>query len=190
MGTAVLAAPPAAMSDPHGTRGGLVVVGITLVVGLIVGVVSFARYKHSVETIEDLFTGLVYFLEDHAGRFPASADEFLKSDFVKSDADGRIRISGRPASPYRPHAYGVPIDLARMHVTWGVDLSALRLEKVLWIIRDPSDHDTMLIGDVSSIQTRRKFTLDLIRVHCAIAGAELPVFERYPQSTPTSAASA
>lgn len=159
-------------------RSGLLVVGVTLLVGAAIGLVSFIRYKHSVHTIEDLFTALVYFLEDHEGRFPASADELLQSDFVKKEGDGNFRVEPRSTSRFRPTTYGQRIELDRMGVRWGVDLSRLSFEKLTGIIRDEDAHDALLLGEVASIPVRRRFTFDLLAVHCELTNTPLRLYEK------------
>lgn len=180
--------PSGSVDHAAGVRSGLLVVGVTLVIGVVIGLVSFVRYKHSVQTIEDLFTALVYFLEDHEGRFPATADELLKSKIVRQEADGQIRVEPRSSSRFRPQAYGQPFDLRRLDVRWGTDLSQLSFEKQAGIVRDENGHDTLLLGEVASIPGRRRFTFDLLVVHCELTGTPVRLFERGAKQTPASAA--
>jgi hypothetical protein len=171
-----------------GVRSGLLVVGLALAVGTAIGLFSFVRYKHSVQTIEDLFTALVYFLEDHDGRFPASAEEFLKSEFVQKQPDGKISVQPRPTSRFRPHAYGVPMRLDDMGVPWGIRLEELKFEKLDrdGILRDSRGYDTFLIGEIASTHVRRRFTFDLLTVHCELRGVQMPIYERFPASAKAS----
>lgn len=159
-------------------RTGILVVVLTLLAGLGLGTFSFFRYKHSVQAIEDLFTGLVYFLEAHEGRMPASAEEFLQSDFVERLPGGGVKITARPDSRFRPRPYGAVIDdLSKFQVNWGLDLGGLRFEKELLAARDTDGHEQLVIGDVASLNARKAFTLDLLQIHSDLTGDPIEAFD-------------
>ena len=159
-------------------RTGILIVLLTLLAGLALGTFSFLRYKHSVQAIEDLFTGLVYFLEAHDGRMPASAEEFLESDFIERLPDGGVRILPRPDSRYRKASYGAVIaDLAKFHVNWGLDLGSLRFEEELLAARDAKGREQLLIGDVASLNARKAFTLDLLQIHAELTGDPIDTYD-------------
>jgi len=83
-------------------------------------------YRRALFAGDDVFTGLVYFAEDHGGRLPTSEAEFRGCAFVENDPAGGVRIIARPGSQYRPKAYGVSIgDLASFSILWGRDLETL-----------------------------------------------------------------
>ena len=162
----------------HAARAGFTVVGITLLVGICLGIVSFVRYKQSVQSIEDLFTALACFLSENNGRFPASSEELLKSDFVQRNADGSFQLMPDAARERlrkpRP-VYSARISsLDRFQIPWGIDLGTLAWEVDVGIMRDEKGHEALIIGDVSSVQARRQFTYELLQYRADLLGAQIP----------------
>jgi hypothetical protein len=151
-------------------KSGFIVVGILLAISVIVAVGLRNRYKSELLAVQDLTTGLLYFMEEHEGRFPASQAEFVASGFVEQAADGAIVIRGRPESSYR-QAYGYPIrDLPRFAVAWGtvmegltenergrvVDSSGKLVELVKWPSSPPSgkEYSRMLLAASRAIRAK------------------------------------
>ncbi|MDX2200179.1 MAG: hypothetical protein SF069_14555 [Phycisphaerae bacterium] len=183
------------------TRTGLLVVALTMIAGMAIGAVSFVQYKHSVHTIEDLFTAIVYFMDDHGGRFPASQEELVQSGLLRILPDGGMQFDttrSRSGHPIRPHLVGAKVaSLERFAVPWGLDLGALCYEVIphdALIVRDPANgHEVLALGEVASVQSRRRFTWDLLRYYCDKKGAVPPKFIRtgrggHVESQPTSPA--
>ncbi len=94
-------------------------------------------YHRTVFAAEDMFTGLVYFAEEHGGQFPASEQEFRSCTFVENLPDGGVRIIERPGSEYCPRAYGVDIgNLASFSIPWGLDVASLRHDSEGRVVND------------------------------------------------------
>ena len=111
-------------------RGAVVVIGLCLLIGVGLGVALMPRLKDELLCVQDLTTGLIYFIEAHGGRLPASEQEFRESRFVATQPDGCIRIVANPESNYRRETHGYDIgDLARYRIGWGVDLTSLEVDE-------------------------------------------------------------
>jgi len=128
---------------------------------LLAGVFALRQY-HSFKTdlvaTQDLVLGLLYFMEQHQGRFPASEEEFLASPFVDRASDGAIVIRAPQQTRYRRRTHGYPIrDLAPFRVRWGTDLSALRLDP-RGVALDPDGKAVELVGWPGSPKSGRVYT--------------------------------
>jgi hypothetical protein len=134
-------------------------------IGLPSLILGGCRHNETFYSMEDVFTGLVYFLEDNGGRFPASEAEFVASQFVQRQADGSLCIIARPGSPYRPRVHGVTIrDLSAYRVAWGADLAKWHVAEDGAAV-DPSGKRTLLVGHVSIAEkVARDYTRDLIEI--------------------------
>ncbi|MGE3180744.1 MAG: hypothetical protein AB7N71_03880 [Phycisphaerae bacterium] len=171
------------IGNPNAARTGILIVLVTLAVGCGLGFFSYYRYRHSVQTMEDLFTAFVYFLEETDGRFPASASDLfnvgIAHGFIEKLPDDGFRVHPRRENQFRPHAYSVEIrNLDKLGVAWGSDLGAMSYEEPLSIVRDKDGNDALLIGDITSIKGRRWFTYDLLRVRADLLDEEIPTFVR------------
>ena len=100
-------------------KSGLTVVAVLL---LISGVVAFwlsRRYGPELTQTQDVITGLIYFMEDHDARFPASEDEFRAAPFIEQTADG-LRVLPKSGTKFRRETHGIlirdlkPFTAARM----------------------------------------------------------------------------
>lgn len=156
-------------------RNAVIVICLCLVAGVVLALVGVERYKESVANVEDVFTGLTYFLEDHQGRFPVSEAEFRQCAFLETLSSGAIRIRPRPESRFRKHTYARPIrKLADFEIRWGVDLSMLRWNAAEELAEDEKGSEVLVIGPVSTIPARRAFTHDLMRIVKQIRSESLP----------------
>lgn len=117
------------MAPKRSTRGAVIVIGLCLLIGVGLGVALMPRLKDELLCVQDLTTGLIYFIEAHGGRMPVSEQEFRESRFVEAQPDGRIRIVANPDSNYRRAPHGYPIgDLAQYRIGWGIDLTSLEVD--------------------------------------------------------------
>lgn len=111
-------------------KAGLRIVALCIVVGSIGGAVMLWNTQKRIRESQDIVLGLTYFMEQHAGRLPASESEFLSSPFVEtvSDTDSATSIRIRPydESQYRHDPHGVTIaNLDEYKIAWGTELSGL-----------------------------------------------------------------
>ncbi len=180
------------------TRGGLLVVSLALIAGAVIGAVSFVSYKQSVHAIDDLFTAFVYFMDDHDGRFPASEQELIETGMLRHEPDGALHFDkshARPDHPIRPQISGARVaSLQRFAIPWGIDFARLSHEVIpndALIVRDANGYEVLAIGEVASVQVRRRFTWDLLRYYCDEKGIQPPKFIRtgrggYVESQPAA----
>jgi hypothetical protein len=145
-------------------RNGLLVVCACLAVSTLFALALKQRYKSELLAIGDLNTGLIYFMEQNAGRFPASEAEFLASPFVERLPDGAFRVRARPDSAYRRETYGYPIrDLGRFEIQWGADLSASTLDQRGKVV-DAEQRPVKLVLWPSSPNSAREYSRLLFEV--------------------------
>ncbi len=152
-------------------RSWILVVGLCAVLSVVVGVRLWSQIRSGLPPTQDLVTGLIYFLEEHGGRFPASADEFLASDFVERVDERTIRIRPRPDTRFRRKPWGVPIrDLERYGIAWGADLSRLTIDE-RGVVRDPQGREVVLVRWPDSPRSGRSYSRLLLAVHRQLAKA-------------------
>jgi hypothetical protein len=152
-------------------KSAILIVGVTFLVGIVVGVLGFVSAKRQTLEVRELFTSFTYFLEDHEGRFPASEDELRKAAFVEVQPDGAILLINREGDRFQRAATGYPLrKLERFKIPWGVDLSKLTIEPD-GITRAADRQEVLIIGQGASIDILRQFTRDLIKVAEVIRGA-------------------
>lgn len=109
-------------------RGAFFVIGICLVVSVFLA----WQVKRSMQTdlvgAQDLVLGLIYFMEQHDGRFPASQEEFVSSSVVRVDEAGAYHIVPPAETRYSRTVHDYPLtDLARFEIQWGADLDTLTI---------------------------------------------------------------
>ena len=153
-------------------RGGLAVAIGLIILGVIGGIFALSRTDRDVAAIEDLFTALAYFAEQHGGRFPAGAEELRASPFVETLPDGAVRVRTWPESRFGRRATGAPItDLAVFDLAWGSDLAALRIEPRSGALLNADGAEVLLIRDGAYRDVRRQFSRDLVRLAADIRAA-------------------
>lgn len=147
------------------------VLGLCVVLSVVVGVRLWRQINRGLPPAQDLVTGLMYFMESHGGRFPASEEEFLASDFVEKLPDGGIRIVPRPGTRFRRTPWGVVIrDLGRYRIAWGVDLAALTIDR-RGVVRDGQGNEVTLVRWPDSPRSGRSYSRLLVAVHRSLAKA-------------------
>lgn len=161
-------------------RGAWWVIGTCLALSVAGALVLKSRYRGELVEVQDLLTGLLYFMEDHGGRFPTSQEEFLSSRAVESQAGGGIRIIPRGDSRYRQTTHGAVIgDLASFKVAWGIDLTTLSVNERGRVV-DPDGREVTLMVWPSSPPSSREYAKVLLAAHAALramppsSGAEAP----------------
>lgn len=144
-------------------KSGLIVVGVTLVVGTVVGLLAAQRVNQRVVAVEDLFTALAYFAETHDGRLPLSAEELADSAFVERRPDGTLVVLPRPESATGRQPYGAALrDLRQYEIAWGVDLHTLTIDET-GVARGPEGAAVLIVGSGAYPDGLAQFTRDLIR---------------------------
>lgn len=109
-------------------KSGLIVFGTCICLAVILGVVFYLNIREGLAATQDVVTGLIYFMEQHEGRFPVSEEEFLASDFVERLPGGAIRIRSPRQTKFRSATNGVTIgSLQPFEIKWGTDLATLKL---------------------------------------------------------------
>lgn len=140
----------------------LLVFGLLLVVWHIC-VAAKEEIKHNTFASEDIFAGLVYFLELNQGRFPNTASEFLQSSFVQDVGDGRIRIVGRNVSPYWKRVYGEPFMLSEFNIRWGTPIATLLIDAE-GCVRHAEGRPVLLVDIPKNPEGSLGTTKELIRI--------------------------
>ncbi|HMQ15579.1 MAG TPA: hypothetical protein PKC49_06355 [Phycisphaerae bacterium] len=149
-------------------KSGFIVVSLLLAVSVLMAFGLRGRYKKELLETQDLTIGLLYFLEEHEGRFPASEQEFLASSFVEHEADGVFRIRGRADSRYRRHTHGYPIrGIERFAIAWGADLRDLR-EDHYGNVLDAAGRKVVLVTWPSSPPSGKEYARMLVAASRAI----------------------
>lgn len=111
-------------------RNGLLVVFGLLAASTAIALLLYARYRHDLTATQDVVMGLIYFMEQHEGRLPASEAEFRAADYVEALPDGGIRIHAPSKTRFRRQTHGFPVaDLAPFAIRWGTDLGSLEVNK-------------------------------------------------------------
>lgn len=145
-------------------KGAFIVIGITFVVGLVIGVLGFVSAKRQTLEVRELFTAFTYFLEDNQARFPANEQELRTAAFVTVQPDGALLLENRENDRFRRSAAGYPLnDLERFNIPWGVDLATLTIDRE-GITRNTDGREVLIIGQGTSIDILRRFTRDLLMV--------------------------
>ncbi|MBI5863668.1 MAG: hypothetical protein HZB38_03995 [Planctomycetes bacterium] len=144
---------------------GLAVVAAVLALSIAIAYGIKQRYGPELAQTQDLVTGLIYFLEQHAGRFPATEQEFTSSAFIEKTGDGGIRVLPQPNTRYRPKTYGIVIrDLARFKVAWGADLTQIHVDE-RGIGRLPDGREITLVCWPSSPPSAKEYVWLLLDIH-------------------------
>lgn len=146
-------------------RSWILVVGLCGILSVVVGVRLWNQIRRGLPPTQDLVTGLIYFMEAHGGRFPASADEFLASDFIERIDERTIRIRPWPDTRFRRKTWGAPIrDLERYGVAWGADLSKLTIDE-RGRVRDPQGREVVLVRWPDSPRSGRSYSRLLLAIY-------------------------
>jgi|GEM_PF-5911943 len=161
-------------------RTGLTVVAVCLMISAGLGWSMRGKFKTGLTPTQDLVVGLMYFMEDHAGRFPASEDEFLAQPFVEHLPDGTFKIVPKATTAYTHVTHEYPIrNLSRYRILWGADLESLTVDDRS-VVRNAAGERVELIRWPDSPKSGNAYTLMLlaeaekIRAHSA---ASQPVGE-------------
>lgn len=147
-------------------KSGLTVVGVCLLVSVIAGVVLKNRYKQELVEVEDVVTGLIYFLEQNQGRFPDSEAEFVAAPFIESGPRG-FRVMAPAETRYRKTTHGDKglwiASLAPFEIKWGAELTGLTVDDY-GNARDADNEKVRLVRWPSSDPSAKEFTRLLLRV--------------------------
>ena len=158
-------------------KGGIAVVVVALLIGIGFGVYQVRATLTTINEVQDLFSGLVYYLEDHHGAMPESAEAFQAADFVERTPDGATRVATRAGDPFHRQAIGAEIaDLSIYRVAWGADLTTLSIDRD-GALRDAEGREVRLLGAGANVDTLRQFSRDLLKISREIraAAASQPV---------------
>lgn len=157
-------------------KSGLLVVAACMVVGAVLGVGVYLRIREGLAQTQDVVTGLIYFMEQHDGRFPSSEAEFLGSEFVERLPGGAIRIKGPRETKFRNVTNGASIpSLPPFEIRWGTDLSTLQLNEY-GKAKDPEGNTVELLKWQSSPPAGKGYTIILLDAfrHCRPVPRALP----------------
>lgn len=161
-------------------KSGLAVFGFLILVACIAAYFLASKYGPELTRTQDLVTGLIYFLEENRGRFPASEQEFRAASFVEKTPDG-IRIRPKPGTRFRADTHGVVIgDLKPYEIAWGTDLSKVQIDD-RGRVRNEKGVEVKLVTWPSSPPSGRSYSWVLLDVYEQVTAAT---------SQPASAAAA
>lgn len=153
-------------------KSGLAVVAALLLISGVIAYGLYRRYKPELAQTQDIVTGLIYFMEDHAGQFPASENEFRASTFVEKTTDG-FRVLPKPGTKFRTETHGIVIhDVTPFRVAWGADLTTIQIDdrgKPRW----PDGKEAALVIWPSSPPSSKTYTLMLLTIAEQIRGVPL-----------------
>lgn len=149
-----------------------------IVLGLVVlGVVALGWLSREMRSVtfqrEDMFTGLVYYMEAHDGVLPPNRDSFLQSDFVEVSSDSAFRVLRNSASQYRPNVYGVRVSKRFLDgVAWGRDVSALQITPDRQVC-DGDGRTVLLVGADGELgQVAMDYTAAIVEISQEIRAAK------------------
>lgn len=162
-------------------RNGLIVFSLCILGSIGLSIMLFLTYKRETPATQDVVTGLLYFMEQHDGRFPASEQEFRACSFVESLPGGGVRIKPVADSRFvRRETHGVEIpDLKPFQIAWGTNLDAIQFNEY----GNPKDADNNPVSLVTFPTVRssgRNYTFILLGIR------EKMLASRAPQSAPSS----
>ena len=144
-------------------KSGLAMVAALLLISGVAAYWLSRRYGPELTETQDLITGLIYFMEDHDARFPASEDDFRASPFIERTSDG-IRVLPKSGTKYRRETHGILIrDLTPFKVAWGADLTSITIDdrgKARW----PDGSEAALVTWPSSPPSGRAYTQMLCKI--------------------------
>ncbi|MFN0136170.1 MAG: hypothetical protein ACKVS9_08655 [Phycisphaerae bacterium] len=164
-------------------RNGLIVFSLCILGSIGLSVMLFLTYKRETPATQDLITGLLYFMEQHDGRFPASEAEFRACSFVEPLPSGGVRIKPVTDSQFRRQTHGVEIaDLKPFQIAWGADLAALSFNEY-GKARDADNNPVALITFPTVRSSGKNYTFMLL------AFREQILAKKQPESAPSSALS-
>lgn len=169
-------------------KSGLTVVAMLLLISAVVAFWLSRRYGPELTQTQDLITGLIYFMEDHDARFPASEEEFRASPFIEQTADG-IRVLPKSGTNFRRETHGILIrDLKPFAVAWGADLSTITVDdrgKPRW----PDGSEAALVVWPSSPPSKKAYAAMLLDIARQIraASSSRPAATHPPDSSPALA---
>lgn len=151
-------------------KSGLAVVGFLILVACTAAYFLASKYGPELTRTQDLVTGLIYFLEENRGRFPASEVEFRAASFVEKTPDG-IRIRPKPGTRFRAETHGVVIgDLKPYEIAWGTDLSIVQVDD-RGRVRNQKGDEIKLVTWPSSPPSGRSYSWVLLDVYEQVTAA-------------------
>lgn len=101
--------------------------------------------RRAMNTTEDVYTALVYYLEVNSGIFPATELALTGNSFIEHLPNGRYIVRSRPESRWRPQTYGEVIrDFNAYDILWAADLGALCIDP-LGRVMDPAGREVYLM---------------------------------------------
>jgi len=158
-------------------RSGWVVFALCVAISVGLGVALKMRYKPELSATQDVIAALVYFMEEHGGRFPASEAELRACSFVEAQPDGALRILPRAGTYFSRPPHGIPLaDLTPFEIAWGVDLAACRVDE-RGLLRDANGAEVRLVRWPSSPSSWKVYSLQLYAAQVEIrrlAGERTP----------------
>ncbi|RMF85715.1 MAG: hypothetical protein D6744_00970 [Planctomycetota bacterium] len=152
----------------------MLVVAACLLTSAAVAFFLRTRFTQELTPTQDLVLGLIYFMEQHDGRFPQSEAEFRAADFVHELDDGAIRIEAPPDTRFRKSTHGFPIaDLTPFDIQWGVDMASLHVDE-RGRVRDADDREVSLIRWPASPNSGRTYSMVLLSAYREIRATPAP----------------
>lgn len=160
-----IAAPRAGLRYSATMKNGSIVIAGCLLLSVVLGAVLYSRYRTTLPAVQDVVTGLIYFIEEHEGRFPASQEEFLSAGIFEKGADGAWRIVPRPNSHYQHNPHRAPIaSFEPFKIAWGADLSTWTVAE-RGVVHDGSGEGVLPVTWPSSPKSGEGYARILLRVH-------------------------
>lgn len=152
-------------------RSGIVVVTVCLLISTALAVFLSLRYKNDLAATQDVVTALIYFMESHDGRFPASPEEFLESSFIERSSDGAFRVNPLANTRFRRETHGIPIrDLAPFQIGWGADVDNIVIDE-RGLARFADEREARLVSWPSSGSSWKTYAIVLYGVNREIRSA-------------------
>ncbi len=170
-------------------RAGFTVVILCLIASGLIGYGFYRKYKPELAQTQDVVTALIYFLEAHDGRFPASEAELRACSFVENLPGGGLRVRAPESTRYRRDPYGIPIaSLEPFRIAWGTQFESLTLDEY-GKARNADGRKVELVCWPSSPPSGKGYTwilLDVAQECRARAAASAPAAETTVDSRPTA----
>lgn len=166
-------------------KAGLAVFAFLIAVACLIAYGLARKYGPELTRTQDLVTGLIYFLEENQGRFPASEEEFRAATFVEKTPDG-IRIRPKPNTRFRAETHGVVIgDLKPYEIAWGTDLSKAQVDD-RGRVRNEMGDEIKLVTWPSSPPSGRSYSWVLLDVYEQVTQATSKPASVQSNSRPTT----
>lgn len=143
-------------------------IGVCLVLGTVLAFSLQSTFAKDLPETQDVVIGLLYYMEEHGGQFPASEKEFLASSFVEPDPAGGFRVRPKQPTQFRQQTNGVLIrDLAPFRIAWGADLAHLRINEYGRVL-DANGNPVELVRWPNSPTSAKDYSSWLVSIHRAL----------------------